>query len=74
MFQCCLSVNWINFNVYLQLRFSFLALANVMSQNHLNAAIWEKKKFQFDECYLVKGRASNNDATKSNTENETFPN
>ena len=35
--------------------------------------LYEKKKtFQFDECYLVKGRASNNDATNINTENETF--
>ena len=40
--------------------------------NLLHAAIWEKKIFQFDECYLVKGRVSNNDATYSNTANETF--
>ena len=31
-----------------------------------------KEIFQFDECYLVKGRASNNDAANNNTENETF--
>ena len=31
-----------------------------------------KEIFQFDECYLVKGRASNNDAADSNNENETF--
>ena len=74
MFQCFLSVNWINFNVYLQLCFNFQALASVMSQNLLYPAIWEKKIFQFDECYLVKGRALNNDATNSKTENETFPN
>ena len=42
--------------------------------NLLYATIWEKKSFQFDECYLVKGRASNNDATNNKTENETFPN
>ena len=42
------------------------------SDNLLYAAIWEKKTFQFDECYLVKGRASNNDATNNNTENKTF--
>ena len=34
----------------------------------------EKKSFQFDECYLVKGRASNNDATNNNTANKIFPN
>ena len=38
--------------------------------NLLYAAIWEKKIFQFDECYLVKGRASNNDATNNNTANK----
>ena len=31
-----------------------------------------KENFQFDECYLAKGRASNDDATNNNTENETF--
>ena len=40
--------------------------------NLLYVAIWEKKSFQFDECYLVKGRVPNNDATNNNTENETF--
>ena len=44
------------------------------SDNLLYAAIWEKKTFQFDECCLVKGRASNNDATNSKIENENFPN
>ena len=42
------------------------------SDNLLYAAIWEKKTFQFDECYLVKGRASN-DATNNKTTNEILP-
>ena len=42
------------------------------SDNILYAAMWEKKNFQFDECYLVKGRVSNNDATNNNTANEIF--
>ena len=31
-----------------------------------------KEIFQYDECYLVKGRASSNDATNNNTVNEIF--
>ena len=38
----------------------------------LNANYMRKEISQFDECYLVKGRASKNDATNINTENETF--
>ena len=33
-----------------------------------------KENLEFDECYLVKGRASENDATNNNTVNENFPN
>ena len=71
MFQCCLNVNWINFKVDLQLCLGFKALLHFIWQSPIcNYMI--KEIFQFDECYLVKGRASNNDATNNNTEKRNF--
>ena len=59
--------------VDLQLGFGFKALPYVIWQSPV-CSYMRKENFQIDECYLVKGRASNNDATNSKTKNETFQN